>query len=112
MSIFNQPIHANISSSLDIRQKLMGKENRTTQELVFLNSNTSWVKLSSSVNYLGTSNLAKSNILTGGSLYYKPENSKGAEDWYQRAGVTSGDSGAYSLFTSKNNQNILLYLFH
>jgi hypothetical protein len=107
MSIFNQPIHANISSSLDIRQKLMGKENRTTQELVFLNSNTSWVKLSSSVNYLGTSNLAKSNILTGGSLYYKPENSKGAEDWYQRAGVTSGDSGAYSLFTSKNNQNIL-----
>ena len=54
----------------------MGKDNRTPQELVFLNSNTSWVKLSSSVNIQGTYDLAKENVLLGGALSYTPATAK------------------------------------
>ena len=92
MSIFNQPIDPTIAGSLKRRQNLMGKESRTSAELSFLNSNTSWVKLSSSVNIDGSPELAKSNILIGGTLF----NNK------LRAGVGVDSNNAYAL-----NNNIL-----
>jgi len=92
MSIFNQPIDPTIAGSLKRRQNLMGNESRTSAELSFLNSNTSFAKLSSSVNIDGSPELAKNNVLIGGTLF----NNK------LRAGVGVGSNNAYAL-----NNNIL-----
>jgi hypothetical protein len=92
MSIFNQPIDPTIAGSLKRRQNLMGKESRTSAEISFLNSNTSFVKLSSSVNIDGSPELAKNNVLIGGTLF----------DNKLRAGVGVGSNNAYAL-----NNNIL-----
>jgi hypothetical protein len=98
MSIFNVPINPNISGSLALRQELMGRENRSPQELSFLNSNTSWVKLNSSVNIDGYGDtLAKQNVLVGGTLF----------NGNQRFGVGVENKNAYSLKNSKGENNIL-----
>lgn len=98
MSIFNVSIDNKISGSLALRQELMGSKTRTPDELSFLNSNTSWVKLSSSVDAdLFKDNLAKQNVLVGGTLF----NSK------QRFGIGVNTNNAYSLKNSKGETNIL-----
>jgi hypothetical protein len=98
MSIFNVPINPNISGSLALRQELMGRETRSPQELSFLNSNTSWVKLNSSVNIDGYGDtLAKQNVLVGGTLF----------NGNQRFGVGVENNNAYSLKNSKGENNIL-----
>ena len=75
MSIFNEPINANLVDQLKKRQDLMSNsENRTPIELSYLNSNSSWVKLQSSVN-IGDGDdkleAALSNVLLGGTIYNK-----------------------------------------
>ena len=98
MSIFNVPINPNISGSLALRQELMGRENRTPQELSFFNSNTAWVKLNSSVNVDGYGDtLAKQNVLVGGTLF----------NGNQRFGVGVENNNAYSLKNTKGENNIL-----
>jgi GH24 family phage-related lysozyme (muramidase) len=98
MSIFNVPINPNISGSLALRQELMGRETRSPQELSFLNSNTAWVKLNSSVNVDGYGDtLAKQNVLVGGTLF----------NGNQRFGVGVENNNAYSLKNSKGENNIL-----
>jgi hypothetical protein len=98
MSIFNVPINPNISGSLALRQELMGRKTRSPQELSFLNSNTSWVKLNSSVNVEGYEDtLAKQNVLVGGTLF----------NGNQRFGVGVENNNAYSLKNSKGENNIL-----
>ena len=59
MSIFKESFDLKIQNTLNTRQNLMGKENRTSQELTFLNSNTSWVSLKSSINVNNNYDLAK-----------------------------------------------------
>jgi hypothetical protein len=102
MSIFNQPLHPNISGSLARRQNLMGKEIRSPKELAFLNSTTSWVKLSSSVNVNNEPGLALNNILQGGTLI---SNTFSAAK--QREGIGEGATNAYSLKNSDGSTNLL-----
>lgn len=98
MSIFNQPLSETIKNTLVRKQNLMGKENRSPQELAFLNSNTSWVSLKSSVNVNNDDGaLAKNNILQGGL------ESSGKF----KSGITSDSSGAYSLYNSDGTKNEL-----
>ena len=97
MSIFKEPFSSEISSSLSIRQTIAGKENRTLQELTFINSNTSWVKFASSVNVNGSPDLASQNVLAGGTLF----------NGNQRFGVGAESSNAYSLKNTKGENNIL-----
>ena len=97
MSIFKEPFSIEISSSLSDRQTIAGKENRTPQELTFINSNTSWVKLASSVNVNNSSELASQNVLAGGTLF----------NGNQRFGVGAESSNAYSLKNTKGENNIL-----
>jgi hypothetical protein len=96
MSIFNVPVDLKISGSLALRQTLMGKQNRTTNELAFLNSNTSWVKLSSSVNIgiKGDSD-ARANVLAGGTLALNQP----------KFGVGTSSGKAYSLKNSDGSTN-------
>lgn len=96
MSIFNVPVDLKISGSLALRQTLMGKENRTVKELAFLNSNTSWVKLSSSVNINGSLSNAQANVLVGGTLFLNKN---------QKSGVGVNANKAYSLNNSDGSTN-------
>jgi hypothetical protein len=97
MSVFNSPIDGKIVASLRRRQNLMGKEKRTPQELTFLNSNTSFIRLSSSVNVNGTNELAKANVLAGGLI----SNGK------PHAGIGPDSKYAYSPKNSDGSVNLL-----
>lgn len=73
-SIVGGPLSDDVIKLLQQRQEIFGKLDRTDKELVYLNSNTGWVKLSSSVDTRGrdkkyTSDLAKKYTLLGGALY-------------------------------------------
>lgn len=92
MSIFNEPISKILVTQLNRKQDLMGKENRNNYELTFLNSNSSWVKLQSSVNITGYDEAAQRNVLLGGSLAYKPKEGESPERWDVRQGVATGDN--------------------
>ena len=77
-SIIGGPINSGSLDQLKAREELYrSKGNRSTQQLLYLNSKTGWVKLSSSVNVLnpdkaddetGTSTSAKNNVLFGGTF--------------------------------------------
>ena len=98
MSIFKESFNPNVQNSLETRQNLMGKSNRTPQELTFLNSNTNWVSLKSSVDVNGDKgSLAKSNVLIGGTL----------NNGVLRYGVDNAGNGAYSTKTSSGTSHVL-----
>jgi hypothetical protein len=99
MSIFKESFNPNIQSSLEARQILMGKTIRTPQELIFLNSNTSWVSLKSSVDLNDDKGvLAQNNVLIGGTL-----NDSGS----LRYGADTAGNGAYSTKTSNGKNHVL-----
>lgn len=97
MSLFKEPFKREIKESLDIRQEIMGKNNRTPKELTFLNSKTSWVSLKSSVNINGSSVLAKQNVLEGGVL---------SLDGKLKAGVGNNDNNSYSRYFQVTQEQI------
>jgi hypothetical protein len=68
MSLFKEPFDASIIGQLNQRQDIMGKDNRSPQDIAYLNGKTAWVQLRSSVNVGGNFNLAANNVLLGGTL--------------------------------------------
>jgi hypothetical protein len=98
MSIFKESFNPNVQNSLEARQNLMGKSIRTPQELTFLNSNTNFVSLKSSVDVNGDDGkLAKENVLIGGTLNNK----------VLRYGIDDAGEGAYSTKTSSGAKHVL-----
>ena len=69
--IFGGPFDSSVKDALQARQDLLNKNYRDDKELVFLNSNHSWIKLTSCVNTKEGDKLAKDNVLMGGTLYNK-----------------------------------------
>ena len=76
--IFGGPFDSTVKNALQARQDLLNKDSRDDKELVFLNSNHSWIKLTSCVNTgvnepgdKGDTKLAEDNVLLGGTLYNK-----------------------------------------
>ena len=68
--IFGGPFDKSVIDALQARQNLLNKNYRDDKELVFLNSNHSWIKLTSCVNTKeGGDKLAKDNVLMGGTLF-------------------------------------------
>ena len=81
-SIIGGPLDQDVLDQLQQRQNLYTKRSgRTSDELVYLNSKTGWVKLSSSVNVGDSSTLAKNNILFGGSFKEKSTKPKSGIDF-------------------------------
>jgi hypothetical protein len=68
MSLFKEPFDANIIGQLNKRQDIMGKDNRSSQDIAYLNGKTAWIQLRSSVNVGGNFDLAANNVLLGGTL--------------------------------------------
>jgi len=68
--ILGGPFTKGVSEILDARNKLLSiQSGREDSQLVYLNSNHSWIKLSSAVNTEDGNDLAKNNVLLGGTLY-------------------------------------------
>jgi hypothetical protein len=112
MSIFNEPINPFITGSLAFKQKLMGKENKIPLELSFLNSQTSWIKLQSSVEIIDSPEAAKDNVLFGGTLSHTNKDGDKPERWDLRDGVASFEqninpNNAYTLFTQEGDIHTL-----
>lgn len=67
-SIIGGPLDPDVLKQLERRESVYTKrDGRTADQLLYLNSKTGWVKLSSSVNVEQSSALAKNNVLFGGS---------------------------------------------
>lgn len=66
---FGSAIHPNIIKQMQARSTVKAKRNKSDEEISFLNSKTAWVKLSSGVDINGSPDLAKKNILFGGTLF-------------------------------------------
>ena len=66
MSIFRNTFQTKISGSLAARQNAMTE--RTPDIIQYLNSRNSYIKMTSSVNVGGSADLAKKNVLLGGTL--------------------------------------------
>ena len=77
MAIIGNEISEYVKKQITNRQKVYGSgvsQNRTPEQIHYLNSNTSWIKLASGVyvttNGIGSS-LAKNNLLFNGTSKYK-----------------------------------------
>lgn len=89
-SIIGGPLDNDVLEQLRRREELYTKKSgRSSDDLVYLNSKTGWVKLSSSVNVDGTSTLAANNVLFGGSYKAGSTTPKSGIDF---SGVSSNTS--------------------
>jgi len=68
MSIFKSTFSKHVKDQLKVRQDAIN--NRTPQNLSYMNSRNAWIRMSSSVNVDGKNDLAKKYILQGGTLNY------------------------------------------
>jgi len=91
MSIFRETFPAFIQTELGRRQN--GMATRDATFLHQLNSRSAWVRMTSGVDYDGSSALAKNYVLQGGTLFYSVENDK--DKFSQRQGI-GNSTNAYS----------------
>ena len=95
-SIIGGPLDPDVLKQLEKREELYTtRTGRSNAQLLYLNSKTGWVKLSSSVNSNGSATLAKNNILFGGSF---KENSTTPKSGINFNGVSSNT--AYNKYES------------
>lgn len=69
---FDEPIKTQIHK----RQEILGLLNKTDDVISWSNANNAWLRLASSVDFDGDSNLAKENVLFGGTLLFNQEGNK------------------------------------
>jgi muramidase (phage lysozyme) len=102
MSIFRNTFQKDIKAQLEKRQESMLDSNRTPNVIQYLNSRNSWIRMTSSVNVGGSADLAKNNVLLGGTLV-----NLGRIGFSQKSGVGSKQSDAYSTKTPSGVDNRL-----
>jgi hypothetical protein len=98
MSIFRNTFTPEVKNQLDKRQKALQK--RSSNDIIYLNSRSSWVRMTSGVNTGGNNDLAKSYIMLGGVLN---------RDKSLRSGVGTNEKAYASgapLLSPYNNPNI------
>ena len=119
MSIFKSTLKPFVIRQINARQDLLSNTQRTADFSKYVSAKSPWIRMTSLVNYEGSSDLAKKYILLGGTLYnYSPE-SKTA---FLRGGVGGrgasygGDlsSGQYGIrpmpgITDANTRNMGAY---
>jgi hypothetical protein len=91
MSIFRETFPAFVQNELKRRQD--GMATRNPAFLHQLNSRSAWVRMTSGVDFEGSSALAKNYVLQGGTLFHSIDNNK--DNFSQRMGI-GNSSMAYS----------------
>ena len=108
MSIFRNTFQDDIKAQLGKRQEAMLTSNRTPEVIQYLNSRNSWIRMTSSVNVggsatsVGSSDLAKNNVLLGGTLSHT---STTAGDKFTLKSGVGGVNNAYAYKTALGTQN-------
>ena len=64
--VIGGPLSTDVLAQLDIRSKVMSKDPRTSEDIMLLNANIGWAKMSSGVDVNGSNALAKSYVLVAG----------------------------------------------
>jgi hypothetical protein len=94
MSIFKEPFKEPIRLQLEARQNAIRKRDATA--IKYLNTRSSWVKMTSAVDVNGSPNLAQDYVLFGGTLFFnKP-----------RTGVGTATYNAYSTTTGREDHRL------
>ena len=108
MSIFRNTFQDDIKAQLGKRQEAMLTSNRTPEVIQYLNSRNSWIRMTSSVNVggsatsVGSSDIAKNNVLLGGTLSHT---STTAGDKFTLKSGVGGVDNAYAYKTALGTQN-------
>jgi len=92
MSIFRSTFSPTVQGQLKARQDAM--TDRTPQNLSYLNSRNAWIRMQSSVNVDGDSDLAKAYVLQGGTLNYSLNQNNFSLT--KKSGIGSSFKNAYS----------------
>jgi len=103
MSLFKEPFDSRIANQLNIRQDIIGRDQRTSQDIVYLNSKTAWIQLRSSVDIefngrISADGLATDNVLMGGALLSGNQ---------QRRGIGQNGLGIYDTSVYNKSLNII-----
>lgn len=77
--VFDQEIGEQINK----RQELLSKKQKSNDEILWLNANSPWIRMCSSVDVEGSSNLAKDNILFGGTATKEGGIKRGFDQTYK-----------------------------
>jgi GH24 family phage-related lysozyme (muramidase) len=96
MSIFRNTFTTEVKNQLDKRQKALQK--RSANDIIYLNSRNSWVRMTSGVNVGGTNDLAKDYVMLGGVLNSRADKSL-------RSGVGTSDKSYSTSSPSTNSYN-------
>ena len=96
MSIFRNTFTPEVKNQLDKRQKALQK--RSSNDIIYLNSRSSWVRMTSGVNVGGTNDLAKDYVMLGGVLNSRADKSL-------RSGVGTSDKAYANLSPSISSYN-------
>lgn len=99
MSIFKSTFKPYVSRQITARQDLLATENRPAYFNRYVSGKTPWLKMTSLVDYKGSSDLARRYVLMGGSLLTQKEVSGGVTTYSQslRGGINlkKGVAAAY-----------------
>jgi len=103
MSLFKEPFDSKIAGQLGLRQDIIGRDQRTSQDIVYLNSKTAWIQLRSSVDIefngrISADGLATDNVLMGGALLSGNQ---------QRRGIGQNGLGIYDTSVYNKSLNII-----
>jgi hypothetical protein len=103
MSLFKEPFAPAIKKQLEARQDIIGRDLRTSQDIVYLNSKTAWIQLRSSVDIefngrISADGLATDNVLMGGALLSGNQ---------QRRGIGQNGLGIYDTSVYNKSLNII-----
>jgi hypothetical protein len=96
MSIFRNTFTETVREQLNARQKALQKRN--SNDIIYLNSRSSWVRMTSGVNVDGTNDLAKDYVMLGGVLNSRADKSL-------RSGVGTSDKAYANLSPSISSYN-------
>ena len=96
MSIFRDSFKTEIREQLKKRQEAM--TNRTPQNIQYLNSRNSWIRMVSSVDVNGSADQAKAYVLQGGTLNTQT-NSKNEITYTPKSGIGGTGKEVYSTKT-------------
>ena len=69
MSIFKSTFKPFVVRQINARQNLLSEKERPVEFSKYVSAKSSWARMTSFVNYNGSSDLAKKYILMGGTLY-------------------------------------------
>jgi hypothetical protein len=102
--IIGGPFSDEVIAQFNLRSKIVSKNTRTNNDLIYLTSRTGWAKLTSGVNVGGSSDLAQKYVLIGGTLgrtgtntysNFTGENGKGFRPMPGITGVTINSVGQF-----------------